>query len=510
MVKDNVCLIVIDGWGISDKTEGNAIYHAKTPVMDKLCSGDGYTTLNASGLAVGLPDGLMGNSEVGHLNIGAGRIVYQDIVRINMTVQEKKFGENKSFVEACNRAKSGNGRLHFLGLVSDGGVHAHIDHLFAMIEAAKQAEVPNTFVQFFSDGRDTRPTSGVSYIKQLFEKFDELKYGSLASVTGRYYAMDRDKRHERIKLAYEGLTQGIGEKVSASDLIKLIESRYNAEGDLKQTDEFLKPIIVNEDGLVKDGDTLVFIDYRSDRMRQITEAFGIERHFETSVVPKDIGIFTMTQYKGDFPFPVLFPPGSPKNVLAEALANEKIKQYHCAETEKYAHVTFFFNGGCEKSFDLEDRKLVPSPKVATYDLDPKMSAAGVADAMCETIATKEYPFVMCNFAPPDMVGHTGKYEPCIIACEATDVAIGRIQEACEKTGYTMMVTSDHGNAEQMFSPQGGPHTAHTCFRVPFCVTNNRKFRKFDHDAALCDVATTVLQEMGVALPAEMTGKQLLE
>jgi len=509
MVKNNVCLIVIDGWGISEETEGNAIYHGKTPVMDKLCSGDGYTTLNASGLAVGLPAGLMGNSEVGHLNIGAGRVVYQDIVRINMTSQQKKFGENKTFADACKRAKSGNGRLHFLGLVSDGGVHAHIDHLLSMMESAKQAEVPNTFIQFFSDGRDTRPTSGVTYVKQVLDKLKELNYGSLATITGRYYAMDRDKRHERIQIAYEGLTQGKGTKVSQDNLIELMEKLYNGEGDEKQTDEFFKPIIVNDDGLVKDGDTLIFIDFRADRMRQIVEAFGIERHFETSVVAKDLGISCMTQYKSEFPFPVLFAPGRPKNVLAEALANEKIKQYHCAETEKYAHVTFFFNGGYEPSFELEDRKLIPSPKVATYDLDPKMSAAGVADAMCETIASKEYPFVMCNFAPPDMVGHTGKYEPCIIACEATDVAIGRMLESCEQHGYTMMVTADHGNAEQMFSPQGGPHTAHTCYRVPFCVTN-RKFRNFDHDAALCDVATTVLQEMGVAVPSEMTGQKLLE
>lgn len=510
MVNDKkVCLIVIDGWGISEDTEGNAIHYAKTPVMDELCSGPGYTTLSAHGLSVGLPDGLMGNSEVGHLNIGAGRVVYQDIVRINMTVKNKTFGQNETFLDACNRAKNGNGRLHFLGLVSDGGVHAHINHLFAMLEAAKLQGVPKSFVQFFGDGRDTRPTSGVTYMKQLLDKLNELDYGSIATVMGRYYAMDRDKRRERTKLAYEGLTQGIGEKVSIDGLIQLVESRYNAEGDKKQTDEFLTPIIVNEEGIVKDGDTLIFIDFRADRMRQIVEAFAIERHFETSKVASDLGIYCMTEYKKEFALPCLFPPGSPKNVLAEVLANEKLKQYHCAETEKYAHVTFFFNGGCEKSFELEDRQLVPSPKVATYDLDPKMSAAGVADAMCETIATEIYPFVMCNFAPPDMVGHTGKYEPCIKGCEATDVAIGRIRESCRKHGYTMMVTADHGNAEQMINPLGGPHTAHTCNRVPFCVTN-RKFRKFDHDPALCDVATTVLQELGVPLPPEMTGKQLLE
>jgi len=412
-------------------------------------------------------------------------------------------------VKCCERAREGTGKLHLLGLVSDGGVHSHINHLLGMVELAKKLNVPKTFIQFFSDGRDTRPTSGVKYVKQVQDKLSELQYGSIATIMGRYYAMDRDKRHERIKIAYEGLTQGIGEKVNASDIIKLMESRYNAEGDAKQTDEFLKPIIIDEDGLIKDGDTMIFIDFRSDRMRQIVEAFGIQRHFDTSVVPQDLHIASMTQYKGDFPFPVLFPPSEPKNVLAEVLANHQIKQYHCAETEKYAHVTFFFNGGREKQFELEDRKMVPSPKVATYDLDPVMNSAGVGQAMAETIESGVYPFVMCNFAPPDMVGHTGKYEPAILGCEATDEAIGVIRDACLKHGYTLMVTSDHGNAEKMFSEHGGPHTAHTTNRVPFCVTG-RKFRKFDHNAALCDVATTVLQELNVQVPAEMTGQQLLE
>lgn len=502
-------MVVIDGWGVSENVEGNAIHRAKTPVMDELCSGPGYTTLDASGLSVGLPAGLMGNSEVGHLNIGAGRVVYQDIVRINMTIKEKTLLQNEVFVKACERARDGNGRIHFLGLVSDGGVHSHIDHLLGMVELTKQLNVPKCFIQYFADGRDTRPTSGVTYVKQVQDRLKELSYGSIGTIMGRYYAMDRDKRHERIKIAFEGLTQGIGEKVSPDDAIKLIESRYSLEGDARQTDEFLKPIILDEDGLIKDGDTLVFIDYRADRMRQIVEAVGIERHFDTAVVPQNLHIVCMTKYKAEFPFPVLFPPGEPKNVLAEVLATNKLKQYHCAETEKYAHVTFFFNGGREQQFDMEDRKLVPSPKVATYDLQPEMSAAGVGQAMVETIETEVYPFVMCNFAPPDMVGHTGKYEPAIVACEATDAAIGRIRDACIKHGYTLMITADHGNAEQMISLQGGPHTAHTTNRVPFCVTG-RKFAKFSHNAALCDVATTVLQEMGVALPEEMTGKPLLE
>jgi len=509
MTSNKVCLIVIDGWGVSENTEGNAIHHAKTPVMDELCSGPGYTTLDAAGLSVGLPAGVMGTSEVGHLNLGAGRVVYQDIVRINMAIEKKTLLENESFVKACENAREGNGRLHFLGLVSDGGVHSHIDHLLGMLELAKKLNVPKSFIQFFADGRDTRPSSGVKYIQQVLDKLKELSYGSLASIMGRYYAMDRDNRHERIKIAYEGLTQGLGEKTDANDAIKLVESRYNAEGEAKQTDEFLKPIIVDEDGTIKDGDTLIFIDYRADRMRQIVQAFGIERHFDTAVTPQNLKIVTLTKYKHDFPFDTIFAPVEPVNVLAEVLSQAKVKQYHCAETEKYAHVTFFFNGGREIQFDMEERGLVPSPKVATYDLQPEMNSQGVAKAMVDTIAAGEHPFVMCNFAPPDMVGHTGKYEPAVLACEATDKAIGVIREVCLKHGYTLMVTSDHGNAEQMISPQGGPHTAHTVNRVPFCVTG-RKFKKFEHNAALCDVATTVLQELGIALPQEMTGQQLLE
>lgn len=507
MVNNKVCLIVIDGWGISENTEGNAIHNAETPVMDELCQGDGYTTLDASGLSVGLPDGLMGNSEVGHLNIGAGRVVYQDIVRINMCIKNDELLYNHNFVEICSRVKNGNGRLHLLGLVSDGGVHGHIDHLIGMVRCAKMMSVPYCYIHFISDGRDTRPASGSGYFKTLFAKLKELKYGSIATLMGRYYAMDRDKRHDRIKIAYEGFVQGKGETCHLSEVANLMEKRYNAEKPI--TDEFMTPIIIDKSGLIQDNDNMICFNYRSDRMRQIAEAFGIERHFETNVVPKNLNIVTMTQYKQEFPFPNLFPPVGNKNVLAEAISAANEKQYHCAETEKYAHVTFFFNGGREEQFAMEDRKMVPSPKVATYDLKPEMSAAGVGEAMRDVIAAGEYPFVMCNFAPPDMVGHTGQYLPAVKACAATDIAIGVIRDACMKYGYTLMITSDHGNAEQMFNVQGGPHTAHTTFRVPFVVTG-RKFRKFDHNPALCDVAPTVLQEMGIKQPFEMTGQSLLE
>lgn len=502
-----VCLIVIDGWGISEEVKGNAIKNAKTPVMDRLATqADQYVTLDASGLSVGLPDGLMGNSEVGHLNIGAGRVIYQDIVRINMDVKENKIKDNPQFIDACKRAIStSSGRLHLLGLISDGGVHGHINHLFSLLEAAKFHQVPKVFVHFFADGRDTSPTSGVKYMEQLMKKLEELNYGTLSTVMGRYYAMDRDKRWERIKIAYEGMVKGVGDKVKKEDLIAFVQNKYQE----KITDEFLQPIIINEEGLVKDKDTLVFFNYRSDRMRQINETFGIRRNFETDVEPKDIKQYTMTQYKDDFPFTILYPPVIPKNVLSEVVASNKVNQFHCAETEKYAHVTFFFNGGQEKAFENEDRCMVPSPKVATYDLDPKMSAKGVAEKMVEAINSDKYHFLMCNFAPPDMVGHTGKYDPTVIACEVTDEAIGMIQDACDKKGYVMLVTADHGNAERMIDEKGGPVTSHTTNRVPFCMTGPKKFAKISHNAALCDVAPTVLKLMNFEQPKDMTGQSLV-
>lgn len=510
-VQKKVCLIVIDGWGISENKEGNAIANGTVPVMDKFCAGhdNAYTTLDASGLSVGLPAGLMGNSEVGHLNIGAGRVLYQDIVRINMTSDNKEFAKNEVLADAAARAKSGNGRLHFLGLVSDGGVHSHITHLESLIDAAKELAIPKCFIQFFSDGRDTSPTSGVTYIEQVLKKLKEVNYGSLATVVGRYYAMDRDKRWERIKIAYEALVQGIGETTTPDKVIEVIKGRYEAEGDKHETDEFLKPIILDPEGRVQDGDTLCFIDFRSDRMRQINEAFGIKPPFETDVIPKNIHQITMTQYKKEFPFPILFPPVVPKNVLAEWLSVQNVPQFHCAETEKYAHVTFFFNGGVEKQFEGETRFMVPSPKVATYDLQPEMSAQGVGAEVCKAVKSGQYPFVMCNFAPPDMVGHTGKYEPAIKGCEATDKEIGEIFKTCEEQGYVLMVTADHGNAEQMFGVNGGPHTAHTTNRVPFVMTGGLKFKEITHNAALCDVATTVLDVMGLPIPQEMTGQSLL-
>ncbi|KAI8904505.1 2,3-bisphosphoglycerate-independent phosphoglycerate mutase [Powellomyces hirtus] len=504
-VTDKACLIVIDGWGISEEKDprGDAIRNAETPVMDGLEKKYPFTQLAAHGEAVGLPDGLMGNSEVGHLNIGAGRIVYQDIVRIDLCIRQKKLGEQPNLVKALKRAKEGNGRLHLLGLVSDGGVHSHIKHLLALLEVAKDYGVPETYVHFFGDGRDTSPRSADKYLKELLAFMDKIKYGSLATIVGRYYAMDRDKRWERIQVAYDALVEGKGEETN--DPAKTVDERHK-QGE---TDEFLKPIIIGEKGRLQDDDTLVFFNYRSDRMRELTQAIGLETPFEAKK-PKNLSLTTMSRYKTDYPFDVIFPPQAMTNVLAEWLGEQKVPQSHIAETEKYAHVTFFFNGGTEAQYPMEDREMIASPKVATYDKKPDMSAIEVAHKVAETIESKRYPFVMCNFAPPDMVGHTGVYEAAVKGVEATDKGIGIIYEACKKAGYTLFVTADHGNAEKMFGDDGQPHTAHTCNKVPFVMTSTK--RKFmDHKTgSLADVAPTLLEVMGLPIPEEMTGMSLIQ
>ncbi|KAJ1984559.1 2,3-bisphosphoglycerate-independent phosphoglycerate mutase [Dimargaris verticillata] len=504
---NNTCLVVIDGWGIAPQpnTKGDAIYHANTPVMDGFEANQPFTSLYAHGNAVGLPEGLMGNSEVGHLNIGAGRIVYQDIVRIDLALKNNEFGKTPNIAKSFDHAKDTNGRLHLLGLVSDGGVHAHIKHLFGLLEAAKAAGVPETYVHFFADGRDTAPRSTVKYLQELldFMNRDGFQYGKLATIVGRYYAMDRDKRWERIQLAFDGLTQGKGE--TTSDPVQTVKDRYAKD----ETDEFLKPIIANEAGLIQDNDTLFFFDFRADRMREIVQAFGVSPTPFDSAVPKNLDITTFTRYKADFPFNVAFPPNSMSNVLAEWLAKQGVPQCHVAETEKYAHVTFFFNGGTEAQFDQEHRDMIASPKVATYDKKPEMSAAEVGDKVAEEVASGKFPFVMCNFAPPDMVGHTGIYEAAIKGVEATDKAIGVIYDACVKHGYTLFVTSDHGNAEKMQSDDGGPHTAHTTAKVPFVMASPKRRFVDNADGALCDVAPTILKYMGLPQPEEMTGRSLL-
>eukprot|EP00002_Diphylleia_rotans_P019019 TRINITY_DN367_c0_g2_i1.p1 TRINITY_DN367_c0_g2~~TRINITY_DN367_c0_g2_i1.p1 ORF type:complete len:515 (+),score=117.88 TRINITY_DN367_c0_g2_i1:53-1597(+) len=502
-------LICIDGWGLSDDTHGNAILNAQTPCMDRLAAEYPYARLDASGHSVGLPAGVMGNSEVGHLTIGSGRAEYQDLVLIDLCIERGQLASKPAFAEALVRAKSGNGRLHFLGLVSDGGVHSHIRHLLAMISEAQKAAVPECFIQVFTDGRDTPPNSCPKYIAELQNHLDANAYGEIATVVGRYYAMDRDKRWERVHIAVNAMITGEGETTDKSKLLEVIAARHAAN----EMDEFLKPIIVNGDkGRIKAGDTLIFIDFRSDRMREIVEVLGVKPPYDTQglEIPADIQVVCMTQYKKDFPLPIIFPKPTMDNVLAEWLSKQNVRQFHTAETEKYAHVTFFFNGGREAAFEGEDRFLVPSPKVATYDLMPEMSAIQVGQVVAETLAKQEYPFVVCNFAPPDMVGHTGKYEAAVRGVETTDKAIAIIYEACMEHDYVLFVTADHGNAEVMIAPDGGNHTAHTTNLVPFVMASKDKAFTFARDlGTLQDVAPTVLQVMGLPVPAEMDGKSFL-
>ncbi|KIJ19546.1 phosphoglycerate mutase [Paxillus involutus ATCC 200175] len=512
-VKNKVCLIVHDGWGISPEKgmKGDAIEAADTTNMDTIAEKNSYRTLSAHGNAVGLSDGLMGNSEVGHLNIGAGRVVWQDIVRIDVAIAKKQFHENKIILESMNRAKEGNGRLHLLGLVSDGGVHSHIHHLRALLETAKKTGVPHTYIHFFGDGRDTAPTSAKGYAEDLLSFIKSESYGELATVVGRYYAMDRDKRWDRVKVAVDALVEGEGEETN--DVLKTIQEKY----EKKETDEFFKPIIVNgSEGRIKEGDTLFFFNYRSDRMREIASVIGLpDKPIEVNI-PKDLHITTMSRYNAEFPFPVAFPPQPMTNVLAEWLSKQGASQAHIAETEKYAHVTFFFNGGVEKQFPSEERHMISSPRVATYDLQPEMSAQGVADKVAEVVKSHKHEFVMCNFAPPDMVGHTGIYDAAVKAITATDKAVGTISKACEEAGYVLLITADHGNAEQMVNAEtGAPHTAHTTNKVPFIMAGEGlEFVQDEEGAeepgALADVAPTVLAIMGLPQPEEMTGRSLLK
>lgn len=401
----------------------------------------GYTELEASSNAVGLPEGLMGNSEVGHLNIGAGRVVWQDVVRIDLTIKKKEMNKVENIKKSFQRAKDGNGRLHLLGLISDGGVHSHINHLFSLLEVAKEIEVPKIYIHFFGDGRDTDPKSAAGYMQQLLDKCKELGAGEIATVVGRYFIMDRDKRWDRVEIGMKGLVEGVGE--DSSDPVATIKERY-AKGE---NDEFLKPIIVGgKERRIQDDDTLFFFNYRSDRVREVTQLMGdVDRSPKPNFpYPKNMHITTMTQYKTDYKFPIAFPPQHMGNVLAEWLGKKNLKQCHVAETEKYAHVTFFFNGGVEKQFPGEERELISSPKVATYDLDPPMSSAAVADKLVERIKEGKFEFLMNNFAPPDMVGHTGVYDAAIIGVGATDKAIGKVYEACKEEGYLLFVTADHG------------------------------------------------------------------
>ncbi len=510
-----VALIILDGWGINPEVEGNAVAQADTPFIDSLYRDYPHTQLACSGEAVGLPPGQMGNSEVGHLNLGAGRVIYQDISRINRAVAAGQFSHNPEFNRAFAVAKKKGQALHLLGLVSDGGVHSLLTHLEALIAAAHAAGVRRIFVHAFLDGRDTPPDSGAGYLKQLEEFLNDYPSAMIASVTGRYWAMDRDKRWDRVEQAYAALVRGQGRQVG--DVVTAVEEAYSAG----EYDEFVKPTVrVDENarpvGLIKDGDAVIFFNFRADRARELSWVFNQPdfNGFDVHDRPK-LGYYVcMTEYDQHLGAPVAFPPQTIEDTLAEVVSRAGKSQLHIAETEKYAHVTFFFNGGMEDPVPGEDRVLIPSPKeVATYDQKPAMSAVEVTDEVLKRIAADRYDLIVMNYANGDMVGHTGVMAAAVAAMETLDRCLARVVPAMLLAGGRVVLTADHGNAEQMIDPAtGGPYTAHTVSNpVPLILIDPaRKNAGLRAGGALCDVAPTVLALMGLAQPAAMTGKSLLE
>ncbi|HEY5884829.1 MAG TPA: 2,3-bisphosphoglycerate-independent phosphoglycerate mutase [Pyrinomonadaceae bacterium] len=507
--KRPLALIIIDGWGYSARKDGNAIALAATPYYDELCEKYPQTLLVASGERVGLPAGVMGNSEVGHLNIGAGRVIRMDVSRVDYDIAIGEFFRNEVLVTAMEAVKQ-RGALHLMGLLSDGKVHSSIEHLYALLKMARDRGVPRVLIHCFLDGRDTPPASAINYLKALQNKIQEIGIGEIATVIGRYYAMDRDKRWERTQRAYEALVEGHGEP--ATDPIAAVQKSY----ERGVTDEFVEPIvIVNEDGspigTLKDGDSVIFFNFRPDRARQLTRAIAVPgfAEFDLSLRPSTAFV-CFTVYDRTFPLPIAFPPHDHKNVLAEVWDAARVRNYRLAETEKYAHVTYFFNGGVEREHECERRLLVPSPKIATYDLQPEMSAFNVTDKVLRAIDEGETDIFIVNFANPDMVGHTGKLDKTIEACQYVDTCLGWITKGIRQARGITLITADHGNAEQMIDPQsGGPHTAHTTNPVPFhLVDEDSKGIKLREGGALEDVAPTILSLMGTSQPQEMTGVDL--
>jgi len=511
-LKGPLALIILDGWGCSLQERGNSIFLAKTPNFKHLQETYPHTTLAASGEEVGLPFGQMGNSEVGHLNIGAGRVVYQDITRISKAIRTGEFFTNPVLVEAMKKAQEGKASLHLFGLVSDGGVHSHLTHLYALLEMARRYGLPGVFIHAFLDGRDVPPASAKEYIQEVEKKCRELNAGKIATLMGRYYAMDRDKRWERVEKAFNAIVYGEGEKATLAQAA--VERSY----ENGVTDEFLVPTVIidgdgNPVGRVAPGDVIIFYNFRADRAREITRAFT-DRDF-TGFRRREgypgVNFVCMTQYDVTIDAPVAFPPQSLKNTLGEVLAGRGLKQLRIAETEKYAHVTFFFNGGVEAPNPGEDRILIPSPKVATYDLKPEMSAYEVTDRVLEEIAGDKYDVIILNYANPDMVGHTGILGAAVKAVAVVDECLGRVVNAILDKGGVALVTADHGNAEQMLEENGKEaHTAHTTNAVPFILVGE-KYRgsSLRSGGALEDIAPTILDIMGIPQPPEMTGSSLL-
>ncbi|WP_022851053.1 2,3-bisphosphoglycerate-independent phosphoglycerate mutase [Limisalsivibrio acetivorans] len=500
-------LLILDGWGYREDSRHNAV-HISNPVnFNRLWANSPKTLLNASEESVGLPPGQMGNSEVGHTNIGAGRIVYQDFLKINMDVESGEIRNNANIKSFFEETASSGGRLHFFGLLSDGGVHSHIKHLKGLISFAKDIGVEDIFVHAFMDGRDTPPKSGIEYMKELEAFLAEQGVGRVATVSGRYYAMDRDKRWDRIEQAYRAVRRGEGLKADTG--AQAVSDAY-ARGE---TDEFIRPTIIDDaEGDVRDGDSGFFFNFRADRARELTEALN-EKDFDgfERVEAPQIKYMTMTRYEKDYPYPVAYPPAELNEIFGEVVSAKGLKQLRIAETEKYAHVTYFFNGGRELVFDGELRELIPSPKdVPTYDKKPEMSVETVADTFEDVFINKGIDVAVMNFANPDMVGHSGVEEAAVAACAAVDKNLGRVMEIAERTGSILVVTADHGNCEQMWDFENDqPHTAHTLNPVPFAVYNH-ECRIKDKRGKLADIAPTLLDMLGIEKPEAMTGESLLE
>ena len=502
MNKTPTTLIIMDGFGLRHETEGNAVAAAATPRLEQFFQEFAHTELSASGLDVGLPAGQMGNSEVGHTNIGAGRVVFQDLPRISKAIDDGSFFENPAYVRAMDACREHDSSLHLMGLLSDGGVHSHLEHLFALMKMARDRGLEKVYIHAFLDGRDVSPTSGADFVARTVEKCRELGVGKIATVMGRFYAMDRDKRWDRVEAAYDAMVYGEGAAINPVPVAAVKNAYANGV-----TDEFVEPVICDPDGTISDHDSVIFFNFRPDRAREITRAFvdpdfsGFTRQYFP------VTFVCTTEYDATMPnVEVAYPRLSVQNGLGEYLSSMGLTQLRIAETEKYAHVTFFFNGGVETQFPGEDRVLVPSPKVATYDLQPEMSADEVADKCVERIESGAYDVIILNFANCDMVGHTGVFDAAVRAVETVDTCVGRVVDATMKMGGIAMITADHGNAEVMTQPDGSPMTAHTTNPVPFILcgagTELRKGR-------LADIAPTILDVMGLAVPEEMDGQTLI-
>ena len=506
-MKKPLILIIMDGFGLRDSDMGNAIHAANHPNLTRLFHDYPTTQLGASGMDVGLPDGQMGNSEVGHTNIGAGRVVYQELTRITKSIQDGPFFDNEAFLGAVENCKKNDSALHLFGLLSDGGVHSHIEHIFGLLDLAKKNGLTKVFVHCFMDGRDVPPTSGIDFVKQLQAKLDEIGIGKIATINGRYYAMDRDNRFERLVKAYSAMVYGEG--AYFDDPVAAVQASYDAE----VTDEFIVPVVTAKDGQIKANDSIIFANFRPDRAREITRTFvdpeftGFER--KNGFFP--VYFVCMTQYDATMPnVHVAFKPQQLVNTFGEYIADNGLTQLRIAETEKYAHVTFFFNGGVEAPYNNESRDLIASPKVATYDLQPEMSAYKVCDKVVEEIKSGKFDVIILNYANCDMVGHTGVFDAAVEAVQAVDTCVGKTVDAILEMGGVAMITADHGNADQMLEDDGvSPFTAHSCNPVPFCVVGYPDCKKLN-PGRLADIAPTMLQVLGLEKPAEMDGESLME